>query len=73
MRGSRGAGEDRFVQAAPASTLSADSPAIEAAPVNTLAASLRGLLIALILLALIAVAGVAIASATVGYPIGRLG
>jgi hypothetical protein len=48
------------------------SPVTEAAPINTLAASLRGLLIGLALFALSALAGAALASLTVGYPIGRL-
>jgi hypothetical protein len=74
------AGEDRFMKAASASTLSsADrlpapplSPAVEAAPFSTLAASLRGLSIGLVLLLISAAAGAAFASLTFGYPIGRL-
>lgn len=47
-------------------------PALEAAPVRTLAASLRGLAIGLVLFLLAALSGVAVASLTFGYPIGRL-
>jgi hypothetical protein len=48
------------------------SPVTEAAPISTLAASLRGLSIGLALFALSALAGAALTTLTVGYPIGRL-
>ena len=57
---------------ADALTSPSPSPVTEAAPVSTLAASLRGLSIGLALFAVSALAGIALASATVGYPIGRL-
>jgi hypothetical protein len=53
-------------------TAPSPSPLSEAAPISTLAASLRGLSIGLALFALSALAGAALASLTVGYPIGRL-
>jgi hypothetical protein len=69
------------MQAVPASTPTAgeqppaalSSDLAGARPFSSVAASARGLAIGLALTALAALSAVAIASATVGYPFGRLG
>jgi hypothetical protein len=69
------------MQAAPALTaIAGDSPPAPLSPElarprpsSSLAASARGLAIGLALTALAALSAVAIASATVGYPFGRIG